>query len=208
VSDARRGFASDNAACVHPEVLAAIAKVNAGHAFGYGHDPYSESVQARVAQALGGVSSFLVFNGSGANVVSLRACCRPWEAAMVADSAHVNTDEGGAPEVVGGLKLLPVAGVDGKLSVAAVEPWLTRGGDEHSSQPRVLSITQSTELGTLYSLAELSELAAFAHAHERRRGARRVAGGSRGGRGHRLVWRDEERLARRRGDRRAQRVAA
>lgn len=166
MSDARRGFASDNAACVHPEVLAAIAKVNAGHAFGYGHDPYSESVQARVAQALGGVSSFLVFNGSGANVVSLRACCRPWEAAMVADSAHVNTDEGGAPEVVGGLKLLPVAGVDGKLSVAAVEPWLTRGGDEHSSQPRVLSITQSTELGTLYSLAELSELAAFAHAHD------------------------------------------
>jgi len=161
VSDRRRGFASDNAACVHPEVLAAIAAVNDGHAFGYGHDPYSAGVEARVAAALGGVEAFFVFNGSGANVVSLRACCRQWEAVLCADSAHVNTDEGGAPEVVGGLKLLPVEAVDGKLTVEAVEPWLTRGGDEHSVQPRVLSVTQSTELGTLYSVVELAELAAF-----------------------------------------------
>ena len=161
MSDRRRGFASDNAACVHPEVLAAIAAVNDGHAFGYGHDPYSAGVEARVAAALGGVEAFFVFNGSGANVVSLRACCRQWEAVLCADSAHVNTDEGGAPEVVGGLKLLPVEAVDGKLTVEAVEPWLTRGGDEHSVQPRVLSVTQSTELGTLYSVVELAELAAF-----------------------------------------------
>ena len=161
MSDRGRGFASDNAACVHPEVLAAIAAVNDGHAFGYGHDSYSAGVEARVAAALGGVAAFFVFNGSGANVVSLRACCRPWEAVLCADSAHVNTDEGGAPEVVGGLKLLPVEAADGKLTVEAIEPWLGRGGDEHSVQPRVLSITQSSELGTLYSLAELAELGAF-----------------------------------------------
>ena len=161
MSGRRRGFASDNAACVHPDVLAAIAAVNDGHAFGYGHDPYSAGVEARVAAALGGLAAFFVFNGSGANVVSLRACCRPWEGVVCADSAHVNTDEGGAPEVVGGLKLLPVTAVDGKLSPELVEPWLTRGGDEHSVQPRVLSVTQSSELGTLYSLEEIRALGAF-----------------------------------------------
>jgi threonine aldolase len=162
----RRGFASDNAAGVHPAVLAALAAVNEGHAFGYGHDPYSASVAERVAAELGGREAYFVFNGSGANVVGLRACCRPWEGVLCSDWAHVNTDEGGAPEVIGGLKLLSVPSLDGKITPEAVEPLLWRGGDEHSVQPRVLTVTQATEFGTVYSLEELRALASFCHERE------------------------------------------
>ncbi len=161
----KRGFASDNAAGVHPAVLDALARVNSGHAFGYGHDAYSEAVAAHVADELGGRAAFFVFNGSGANVVSLRACCRPWEAVICSDWAHVNTDESGAPEAVGGLKLLPVASVEGKLTVEALEPLMWRVGDEHAVQPRVLTVTQSTELGTVYAPDELAALRAFCDAH-------------------------------------------
>jgi threonine aldolase len=159
----RRGFASDNTATIHPAVLAAIAAANHGHAFGYGHDPYSADVAHRVAETLGGVETFFVFNGSGANVLSLRACCRPWQAVLCSEHAHIHTDETGAPEAVGGLKLLTVPAPDGKLTVAGVEAVLASGtGDEHSVVPRVLSITQSTELGTLYSQAEFDDLTALA----------------------------------------------
>jgi threonine aldolase len=162
----RRGFASDNTATIHPKVLQAIAAANQGHAFGYGHDPYSTDVAARVAEELGGVETFFVFNGSGANVLSLRACCRPWHAVLCSEHAHINTDETGAPEAVGGLKLLAVAAPDGKLSVDVLEAVLAaRPTDEHSVTARVLSITQSTELGTLYSLSEFRGLVELAHAH-------------------------------------------
>ncbi len=161
----RRGFASDNAATIHPEVLDAIASVNLGHAFGYGHDSYTHEVERRFEQAFGpGSRAFFVFNGTGANVLCLRATCRPWEAAICSEWAHLNTDEGGAPEAIAGVKLLPAASVDGRLTAAAVAAMLGREGDEHAVQPRVLSLTQSTELGTVYTLDELLELAALAHA--------------------------------------------
>jgi len=168
VSAPRRGFSSDNAATIHPEVLAAIAAVNRGHAFGYGHDDYTRSVEARFAREFGdGTRTFFVFNGTGANVLSLRAACRPWEAAICADTAHLNVDEGGAPEAIAGVKLLCASGQvhDGKLTPALVAPLIARVGDEHAVQPRVVSISQSTELGTVYSVPEIRALADLAHGH-------------------------------------------
>jgi threonine aldolase len=164
VSTPSRGFASDNAATIHPEVLAAIIAANAGHALGYGHDPYSRAVEQRIAEELGGQRAFLVFNGTGANVLCLRAACRPWEAALCAETAHLNTDECGAPEAIGGVKLLALEAEHGKLSPRAVERALVHFGDEHAVQPRVISISQSTELGTVYEPEELRALAALSHA--------------------------------------------
>jgi threonine aldolase len=161
-----RGFASDNSAGVHPEVLAAIAAVNDGHALAYGHDPYTQRVEAEVAAQFGDrARAFFVFNGSAANVLSLRAACRPWQGAICADSAHVNVDECGAPESIAGVKLLTVPTPDGKLTPELAESRLERIGDEHVVQPRVLTVSQSTELGTVYEPAELRALARFAHEH-------------------------------------------
>jgi threonine aldolase len=159
-----RGFASDNAAGVHPDVLAAIAAVNDGHALAYGHDPYTQQVEAAVAAQFGDrAQAFFVFNGSAANVLSLRAACRPWQGAICAESAHVNVDECGAPESIAGVKLLTVPTPDGKLTPELAERRLERIGDEHVVQPRVLTVSQSTELGTVYEPAELRALAGFAH---------------------------------------------
>jgi threonine aldolase len=160
-----RGFGSDNHAGVLPEVLDAVAAANHGHAPSYGHDAWTEKVRARLDAELGG-EAFLVFNGTGANVVALRAMCRPWEGVVCADSAHLNVDEGGAPERIGGIKLLTVPTPDGKLTPDLVEPRLVRFGDEHAVQPRVVSITQSSELGTLYTREEIAALAAQAREHD------------------------------------------
>lgn len=160
----RRGFASDNAATIHPEVLAAIAAVNEGHAFGYGHDPYTHAVEHRFEEVFGeGARTFFVFNGTGANVVCMRAALRPWQAAICSANAHLHTDEGGAPESIAGLKLLIAPGIDGKLTPDQIEPLLGRVHDEHAVQPRVVSVTQSTELGTLYSLDEIRQIVSLAH---------------------------------------------
>ena len=161
-----RGFGSDNHAGVLPEVLDAIAAANHGHAHSYGDDAWTERVRDRLRAELGG-DAFLVFNGTGANVVALRAMCRPWEGVVCADTAHLNVDEGGAPERVGGIKLLTVPTPDGKLTPDLVEPRLVRFGDEHAVQPRVVSITQSSELGTLYTREEVAALAAQAREHGR-----------------------------------------
>ncbi len=168
MSDARRrGFASDNSAGVHPSVLTAIAAVNDGHALAYGHDPYTQEVERRVAAQFGErARAFFVFNGSAANVLSLRAACRPWQGAICAESAHVNVDECGAPESVAGIKLLTVPAPDGKLTPELAERRIDRIGDEHVVQPRVLTVSQSTELGTLYQPDELRALAEFAREHE------------------------------------------
>lgn len=161
----RRGFASDNSAAVHPSVLEAIAKVNGGHAFSYGHDPYTSGVEAKIASAFGvpEARAFLVFNGTGANVLSVRALCRPWEAVICSAHAHLNTDETGAPEAIAGVKLLPVPAPDGKLDPADVERLAATPAEEHFVTPRVVSVTQSTEFGTLYTLDELREITTVAH---------------------------------------------
>jgi threonine aldolase len=165
-SPAARGFASDNSATIHPAVLDAIARVNEGHAFGYGHDDYSASVARRVAAEFGDdARAYFVFNGGGANVLSLRAACRPWHGVICVDTAHVNVDECGAPEAIAGVKLLTVPGVDGKLTPSLAASRIARIGDEHAVQPGLITISQCTELGTLYQPAEVGEMAALAHEH-------------------------------------------
>ena len=164
MSSPSRGFASDNAAGIHPAVLEAIARANTGHAFGYGHDDWTRRVEQQFREQFGSAArGYLVWGGTAANVLSLRASCRPWEAAVCASSAHMNVDEAGAPEAIAGVKLLPVATEHGKLTPELVEPVIVRVGDEHAVQPRVVSISQSTELGTVYSLQETRALAEFAH---------------------------------------------
>ncbi len=159
-----KAFASDNYASAHPDVLAAMAQANDGHAVSYGADPWT----ARALEVLRGhfgerSESLLVFNGSGANVVSMRAVCRPWEAVICADTAHVNVDECGAAERIAGVKLLTVATSDGKLTPDDVRAHVTRVGDEHAVQARLVTITQSTEYGTRYTAEETRALADTAH---------------------------------------------
>lgn len=157
-------FASDNYAPAHPEVLAAIGDANTGPATAYGADPWTARAEELLCAHFGEQArSFLVFNGTGANVLCFRAMCRPWESVVCAATAHVNVDEGGAPERMAGVKLHALATPDGKLTPELVATQLVRTGDEHVVQPRVVTITQSTELGTRYSPGEIAALADFAH---------------------------------------------
>jgi threonine aldolase len=160
-----RGFASDNHAGALPEVLDAVARANVGHAPSYGADEWTARVEDLFRGEFGDEArTVLVFNGTGANVVALQALCRPFEAVVCASTAHLNVDECGAPERVAGLKLLPIDTPDGKLTPELVSSRLVRFGDEHAVQPRVVSITQSSELGTVYTLGEIRTLADQAHA--------------------------------------------
>jgi threonine aldolase len=162
---AARGFASDNNATIHPDVLAAIARANDGHVIGYGHDQGTRELESLFAEHFGpDATTYLVFNGTAANVLSLRATCRRYEAVICADTAHLNVDECGAPEAIAGVKLLTVPGEDGKLTPALIESRIERIGDEHAAQPRVVSISQCTELGTVYAVDELRAIAELAHA--------------------------------------------
>jgi threonine aldolase len=157
-------FASDNYAAVHPEVLDAIAAANQGHARPYGADPLSEQVTELFRRHLGEQAQVaLVFNGTGANVTGLTLLLRPWEHVVCARTAHIAVDECGAPERILGVKLVDVDTPDGKLTPQFVRAAHTDVGDEHRTQPRVVSITQSTELGTLYTPAEIRALADTAH---------------------------------------------
>ncbi|MFE5670587.1 threonine aldolase family protein [Agromyces sp. NPDC056523] len=161
-----RGFASDNYSGVHPEVLAAIAAANGGHQIAYGDDAYTEHLHEVFARHFGDpVEVYPVFNGTGANVTALQSMLPRWGAVISASTAHINVDEGGAPERVGGIKLLTVPTDDGKLTPDLVDREAWGWGDEHRAQPLVVSITQTTELGTAYSVDEIRALAD--HAHER-----------------------------------------
>jgi threonine aldolase len=158
------GFASDNQASVHPEVMDAIAAANHGHAPSYGADPWTARAQERFREHFGpDARAFLVFNGTAANVLSIVALTEPWEAVICAASAHMNLDECGAPERAG-RKLLAVDAPDGRVTPELAEPLVVRIGDEHAIQPRVVSITQSSELGTRYTQDDVAALADWAHA--------------------------------------------
>ena len=159
-----RGFGSDNHSGVHPEVLAAIAEANVGHAHAYGDDPWTARAIRAVRSQLGDEAQVaFVFNGTGANVVGLSAVCRPWESVICAESAHIMTDECAAPEHIANVKLIPVPTPDGKLTPELVKPALTGFGFEHHAQPKVISVSNVTELGTVYSARELRALADLAH---------------------------------------------
>ncbi|WP_345801481.1 low specificity L-threonine aldolase [Microbacterium sp. AZCO] len=159
-----RGFASDNYSGIHPEILAAIAAANEGHQVAYGEDVYTERLQEVMARHFGeGVQAFPVFNGTGANVVGLQSMLPRWGAVVSASTAHINTDEGGAPERVAGIKILNVPTEDGKLTPELIDREAWGWGDEHRAQPLVVSITQSTELGTLYTPDEIRAIADHIH---------------------------------------------
>ncbi len=161
-----RGFASDNYAGVHPEILAAIAEANGGHQVAYGEDVYTAKLQEVVRQHFGErAEAFPVFNGTGANVTALTSVLPRWGAVVATSTAHIHTDENGAPERISGLKLLTVPTPDGKLSPDLIDEEAWGWGDEHRAQPLAVSITQTTELGTLYSIDEIRAIAD--HAHER-----------------------------------------
>ncbi|MCU1269834.1 MAG: aromatic amino acid beta-eliminating lyase/threonine aldolase [Acidobacteriaceae bacterium] len=161
-----RSFASDNNAGVHPEILKAIAAANQGHVIGYGDDPYTQSAVRLFKQHFGDDTEvFFVFNGTAANSLSLKALTNSYHAVICAEAAHIYVDECGAPEKFTGCKLIPVAAKNGKLTVDAVRTAYHGIGDEHHVQPRVISITQATEVGTVYQSKEVQDLARFAHDH-------------------------------------------
>lgn len=163
----KRGFASDNNAGVHPSIIKALADVNNGHTLAYGDDIYTSRAIAMFQELFGTkVSVYFVFLGTAANVLSLKAVTDSYHAIICADTAHINVDECGAPEKFTGCKLLTIPTPDGKLTPELVKIHLHGFGFEHHAQPKVISITQTTELGTLYSPDEIRLLADLAHAND------------------------------------------
>ncbi len=161
-----RGFASDNFAGVHPRVLEGLAAVNRGHARAYGDDPVTAALRAAFDRLLGQpVTTHLVFNGTAANCLALSAFARPYGAVICSDVAHLYNDERTAPERILGMRPLPVPSVFGKVDPASVEAVLRRGHGVHAVKPVALTLTQPTELGTVYSLEELRALCEMAHRH-------------------------------------------
>jgi threonine aldolase len=163
-----KSFGSDNHAGVHPAVLRAITDANPGDAVAYGADGWTGEATAGLREAFGADDAFLVLNGSGANVLGLSLLLRRHEAVICAESAHINTDECGAPEQLVGAKLLTVPAADGKITPELIAEKLSGRGDDHRSQPGVVALTQSTELGTCYTLAEMRKIADFCHASDLR----------------------------------------
>src|ERR1051326_744434 len=161
---ASRSFASDNNAGIHPKILQAVSAANRGHAVGYGDDVYTEAAVRKFKQHFGSdVEVFMVFNGTAANCLSLKAATESYQAVICTEAAHIYTDECGAPEKFTGCKLIPITAPDGKLTVKAVSHAYHGIGDQHHVQPRGISITQATEMGTLYQPKEVRDLARFAH---------------------------------------------
>jgi len=159
-----RGFASDNYAGVHPEVLKALVRVNEGHQIAYGDDTFTAELQERMASVFGReVGVYPVFNGTGANVVALSSIMRQWEAVICTSTAHVHMDEGGAPEKVAGIKLWTVPGVQGKLTPDLIRSAAHDFGFVHYAQPGAVTIAQSTELGTVYTPEEVAAVSECAH---------------------------------------------
>jgi threonine aldolase len=162
----RRSFASDNNAGVHPEVIEAIAAVNAGHVVAYGDDPYTARAVEQFQKHFGrDIAVYFVFGGTGANVLGLQAVTKSYNAVICAETAHINVDECGAPEKFTGCKLLSVSTPDGKIRAEQIGPFLHGVGFEHHVQPGVVSISQATEMGTVYTQREVKTLSGFVHKH-------------------------------------------
>lgn len=164
---ASRGFASDNCSGAHPAMVEAIAKANAGHVGSYGADPETERFRALVRVEFGErAAGFPMLNGTGANVAAIRSVARPHQAVICASTAHIAIDETAAPEAIAGVKLLTVDTPDGKLTPELAASRLADAADlPHVAWPVLISVAQATEVGTVYSPEEISELAAFAHEH-------------------------------------------
>ncbi|HAM97598.1 MAG TPA: threonine aldolase [Marinilabiliales bacterium] len=162
-----RGFASDNNAGIHPQIMEALMVANRGHAIGYGDDDFTRKAEHHFKEMLGeDIDVYFVFNGTGANVLGINNLGSSFHSVICADTAHIQVDECGAPEKFTGMKLISILTHQGKLTLEGVQKHLHGFGFEHHSQPGVISITQPTELGTLYSVDEIKNLAQLAHSHQ------------------------------------------
>jgi threonine aldolase len=160
----KRGFASDNNAGIHENVLKAIEESNYGHCIGYGDDPFTESAKDKFREHFGNdVDVYFVFTGTAANVLGLSAVTRTFHSIICSELSHLNVDECGAPENFSGTKLLTVPTPDGKIKPGQIEPLLSVFGNEHHVQPKAISVTQVTEVGTVYGPDELRALSEIAH---------------------------------------------
>ena len=160
-----KSFASDNYSGIHPEIFEAIQRANANHQISYGDDEFTEETNRLFESIFGEVTVLYTFNGTGANVTCLKCCTLPFQSVVCSEYAHILADECGAPTQSIGCSLLPLKTTDGKLTPELIKPLLGRIGNVHNTQPKVISISQSTELGTVYSIAELKTLCDFAHAN-------------------------------------------
>jgi threonine aldolase len=159
-----RGFASDNNSGIHPDILKSIERANSGHVVAYGDDIYTSQAIIKVKEHFGEeIEVFFVLTGTGANVLGLTASTNTYNSVICAETAHINVDECGAPENFSGCKIIPVETPDGKINIDSVKRHIRDFGFEHYSQPRVISISQPTELGTVYSVNEITQLADYAH---------------------------------------------
>ena len=160
-----KSFASDNYAPVHTLVLEQISEINQDHVKAYGADDVTLKAIELIRNTLQDSKCEVnfVFNGTGANITGLQTVMDSWNSVICASTAHINVDEGGAPERLLGVKLLDIPTKDGKLTPELIAPLWIRMGDPHTSQPNVVSITQSTEMGTVYTPSEIKALADIAH---------------------------------------------
>ena len=162
----RRGFASDNNSGVHPAVMEELISVNHGHVVGYGGDPFTEKAHALLRKELGSEAEiFFVFTGTAANVLGLAGATRSWNSVLTASTAHIEGDECGAPEKFAGCKVLTVDTPDGKIRPEMLKRHMHGFDFEHHSQPGVISISQTTEMGTVYTVDEIKTLAGYAHSY-------------------------------------------
>ncbi len=159
-----KSFGSDNHSGVHPRILKAIENANCGDAMAYGYDVFTDRAVKRFEELFGNdIKVYFVFNGTGANVTALRSVTKSYHSVIAADTAHINVDECGALENLGGLKITHIKTSDGKLSPELIDPIFKLRNDEHMVMPKVISISQPSELGTLYSVEEIKALADYAH---------------------------------------------
>lgn len=155
----KKSFASDNNAGVHPNIIKALQECNVGHVIGYGDDPFTKAAIKTIKTLFNQETEiYFVYGGTGANVLAVGSVCRPFESAICAQTAHINVDECGAPERFSGCKLIDIPARDGKLTPDLIKPQLYGFGFEHHSQPKLISISQPTEMGTVYSIDELKAL--------------------------------------------------
>ncbi|HUX97715.1 MAG TPA: low specificity L-threonine aldolase [Bacteroidales bacterium] len=163
----KRGFASDNNAGIHPEILNELHAVNQGHTLGYGHDEYTEKAEQIFRDQFGDITeTFFVFTGTAANVLGISGVTRSWNSIITASTAHLESDECGAPEKFTGCKVLTVDTPDGKMNPELIKHHVHGFGFEHHAQPKVISITQSSEMGTVYTTEEIRTIADFAHMND------------------------------------------
>ena len=161
-----RGFASDNNSGIHPQILKAIESANTGHSIGYGDDQWTKEAIGLFKKEFGDETEvFFVLTGTGANILGIQSSVHSFHSVLCAETAHIHTDECGSPEKFTGSKLIPVATQNGKITPEQLEKHLHGFDFEHHSQPGLISITQVTELGTVYTTDEIRNLALLAHSH-------------------------------------------